>query len=96
MKTNVPIRKQRVEAKSKPADIQRLLSAGWLRLLRTQSVLICEHFVNCSKGCKPRIYRLFLIALPSGCEFLQLCKGQWHKATGQEQKARYENETTDH
>jgi hypothetical protein len=35
MKTNVPIRKQRVEVKSKPADIQRRMSAGWLRLWRT-------------------------------------------------------------
>jgi hypothetical protein len=32
MKTNVPIKKQSVEAKTQPPDIQRRIKAGWLRL----------------------------------------------------------------
>jgi hypothetical protein len=35
MKTNVPIKKQPVEAKTQPPDIQRRINAGWLRLWRT-------------------------------------------------------------
>ena len=34
MMTNVPIKKQGVEAKAKPADIQRRINGGWLRLWR--------------------------------------------------------------
>ena len=34
MITNVPIQKQRVEAKAKPAETQRRINAGWLKLWR--------------------------------------------------------------
>jgi hypothetical protein len=35
MRTNVPIRKQRIETKTQPPDIQRRINAGWLRLWKT-------------------------------------------------------------
>src|ERR1035438_8928579 len=35
MKTNVPIKKQRIETKTQPPDIQRRINGGWLRLWRT-------------------------------------------------------------
>jgi hypothetical protein len=34
MKTNVPVKKQRVDAKTQPPDIQRRIDAGWLKLWR--------------------------------------------------------------
>ena len=35
MRTNVPIRKQRLETKTQAPDIQRRINAGWLRLWKT-------------------------------------------------------------
>ena len=35
MKTNVPVKKQPVEAMTQPPDIQRRINAGWLRLWKT-------------------------------------------------------------
>src|ERR1035438_9109747 len=34
MKTNVPIKKQRIETKTQPPDIQRRINGGWLKLWR--------------------------------------------------------------
>jgi hypothetical protein len=35
MKTNVRVKKQPIQAKTQPPDIQRRINAGWLRLWRT-------------------------------------------------------------
>ena len=35
MKTNVRVKKQPVQAKTQPPDIQRRINAGWLRLWKT-------------------------------------------------------------
>ena len=54
MKTNVPIKKQRVEAKAKTADTQRRINGGWLRLWQTVYPNVPPPAEIRSPKCEPR------------------------------------------
>ena len=54
MKTNVPIKKQRVEPSTQPPGIQRRINAGWLRLWRTVYPNVPPPAEIRSPKCEPR------------------------------------------